>query len=291
MSVLRDLARECYLGTLVSLTRVLLCCCTVVYTVVTLLLHCCYAVVHSGLSRSPLEGQGTHWDTECHVEFFARRPDLADILARRVAGAIRLALPGMEVECKPSEKWILFARDGENPQNMHYDEVEPFSVNAARTPPAEAANDMPTGTIREHPGSATQTANGMPRGKTREPSGSATHFANGMRLRAWMPILPVVDRAPLLLFNTTLLYEDDDARLERSESLMSSSNRLMSGTEFRTACAKKPYGCACFHTLGMRQGELLVFRNSLVLHGTPQLGIGTRLALALDCAVSPKVSE
>jgi hypothetical protein len=175
----------------------------------------------------------------------------------------------VEVECKPSEKWILFARDGESPQNMHYDEVEPFSVDAARTSPPEAAKGMAGGTIREHPGSATQAA-------------------NGMRLRAWMPILPVVDRAPLLLFNTTLLYEDDDARLVKSESLMSSSNRLMSRKEFRAECAKKSDGCECFHTLGMRQGELLVFRNSLVLHGTPRLGTGARLALALDCAVLPK---
>ena len=108
----------------------------------------------------------------------------------------------------------------------------------------------------------------------------------GMRIRVWMPIFEV-DRAPLLLANTTRLYDDACQRLESPSdvNIHTPSNRILSASQHRHDCDQVQGACDYFHTLGMRPGDMIIFRNNLVLHGTMRWGRGVRLALAVDCTM------
>ena len=108
-------------------------------------------------------------------------------------------------------------------------------------------------------------------------------------VRAWLP-LHVVDAAPLLLSNSTWLYDNACPRRALSPfgggGGSSPTARVFSADEFAADCGAD--GCAYFHTLGMEPGELVFFRNGEVLHGTAAVGAPDappRVALSVDCEV------
>jgi hypothetical protein len=160
-------------------------------------------------------------------------------------------------------RWTLFARSGDSPQNMHYDTVASESENgcAAMTPAEDGPNKY-------------------------------------MNVRSWMPITPV-NKAPLLLANTTRLYKDACARRVPTEKGKSASWKIFDRKDFLSDCSRAPNGgksgaCRWFTSLGMVPGEILLFRNGMVMHGTARMGgEGMRLSLAIDCTtrMSPAETE
>lgn len=114
---------------------------------------------------------------------------------------------------------------------------------------------------------------------------------NSSYFRVWMPVRSF-GTAPLLIANTTDLFETNSERLTLGRPGFTPNNRVISSVDFLRDCAaarmrggKGVDGvCQFFHTLGMQLGQALAFRNGLVLHGNGVLGSGgTRVALAVDC--------
>merc|ERR1712061_278349 len=96
----------------------------------------------------------------------------------------------------------------------------------------------------------------------------------------------------MLAVNTTWLYEDTCSgrfNFAGLEPTRSSSARILSAGEFQRDCASHddPQSCRWYHTMGMMPGEIFVFRNAFALHGTAAVGIGLRVAIAMDCWTWP----
>lgn len=113
-------------------------------------------------------------------------------------------------------------------------------------------------------------------------------------VRVWMP-LDRVRSAPLMISNTTNLYDNACARRSPDVPGMSSSWKIPSRDAFVSDCAERrslladARVCRWYHTLGMDVGEKLAFRNGMVMHGTPtsgDVGRELRVSVAIDCVVT-----
>jgi len=164
-----------------------------------------------------------------------------------------------------SEDFVLFARTSTNPQNLHYDTVK-FET--------KSCEDIV-------PNANEQT----------------------VYLRHWLPLIQVMS-APLLLSNTTLLYDNAcDRRFSDTLENQSPSWLIPTKDDFLKRCDKRQQEneifretCTWYHTLGMSPGEYVSFRNGMVLHGSAPVlerRVGEeeeeeeeetlRLSLAVDC--------
>ena len=196
------------------------------------------------------------WSAPCTDAYFSAHPAAAASLASSVASTVRDHLGGaMDVQC--SSTFVTFARAGARPQNMHYDTV-----------PAEAERDCRS--LRAALGS-----NGA------------------MHVRAWLPT-ERVSCAELLLSNTTHLYADACARRAASAPGQSASWKIYSRGEFASDCAAaaelSPEVCTWRTTASMARGEMLLFRNGFVMHGTARTAQAgercRRVTLAVDCTAT-----
>ena len=185
--------------------------------------------------------------SECLKSHFLVKSQTAAAMVNELEMFLKQPAHGLSATCSTDPaKWALFCREGNNPQNMHYDTVASERGNCSEfTPEAESGY---------------------------------------LNIRAWIPIVPV-QKAPLLISNTTYLYKNACAKRAASEPGKSASWKIFSREEFLADCAQQGDGCQFFHTVGMIPGEVLFFRNGMVLHGTAKLGEGMRVAMAVDCVV------
>ena len=195
-------------------------------------------------------------DHHCFEAHFAAHPHAAAAVLAHVSALLREEVADLTVTCAPPERWVLFGRSGNKPQNVHYDTV------ATESAPCEEA--------------------------------TAAAETGRMEVRFWLP-LGTVESAPLLISNTTSLYDNSCARRETPSSPdRSPSWKIFSRDEFEADCAvahlssaRRRAACGWRHTLGMRAGEALAFRNGMVLHGTAALGgPAVRISMAVDCSTT-----
>eukprot|EP00930_Biecheleria_cincta_P061279 TRINITY_DN46857_c0_g1_i1.p1 TRINITY_DN46857_c0_g1~~TRINITY_DN46857_c0_g1_i1.p1 ORF type:complete len:308 (+),score=25.97 TRINITY_DN46857_c0_g1_i1:49-972(+) len=193
---------------------------------------------------------------DCALLHFKAQAGAAELLRSTVHGLVTEAvLDGLQVECTSPERWVIFERHASSPQNMHYDTAATEAEPCAQVTPAA-------------------------------PSGQ-------LSIRVWMP-LGEVDKAPMLIANTTWLYPNACAKQSAAKPGQSTSWRIFSKNTFIQDCmqAHDPLTCTWFHTLGMMEGEALLFRNDVVIHGSARVGgAGTRVSLAIDCHTAPSKTE
>jgi hypothetical protein len=193
----------------------------------------------------------------CTANYFASHPAAAASLVGSIASTVRDHMGGLvNVQC--SSKFVTFARAGARPQNMHYDTVA-----------AEAERDC----------------------RLLKP---ALGSDGAIHVRAWLPT-ERVSCAELLISNTTHMYTDACARRAASAPEQSASWKIYSRSEFVHDCAAAAEHasgvCSWGTTASMKRGEMLLFRNGFVMHGTARTAETggrpcRRVSVAADCVVS-----
>ena len=188
-------------------------------------------------------------------------------------------LPGQQC----SDKFVLFARKASNPQNLHYDTVKFEELACEDIVPHSKHQKIYLRHWYSHFFFLSHVY--ILASKTEHPLNR-------------FPLVHV-NSAPLLLSNTTRLYDNACSRRStNTQENQSPSWLIPSKHEFLNHCKQRQEideifseTCAWYHTLDMHPGEYMSFRNGMVLHGSAPVRAvreedeeePLRLSFAVDC--------